>query len=176
VEELLERANDAFPRCQLPEALRARVSRCRKGTWARDPAHPFRWLATRSILSLKLPTGSLPLGRDVPAAPGALLFPADLQALRRDDLVAVFRRYGAAPQTAEQQARLATAPAQPARQAVRAPGSAAWDWAQFSQRMRYILVLFRSRQQDETLLQPTFSLRQVGEMKAGRMPDGPLTF
>jgi hypothetical protein len=41
--------------------------------------------------------------------------------------------------------------------------------------MRYILDLFRSRQQDQRLLQPTFTAAQVSVMKQGKIPDGPLT-
>jgi hypothetical protein len=54
-------------------------------------------------------------------------------------------------------------------------GTAADDWVSLSQRMRFILELFRSRQQDRRLLEPTFSPSQVSEMLARRIPAGPLT-
>jgi hypothetical protein len=43
-----------------------------------------------------------------------------------------------------------------------------------SQRMRYILELFRSRQQNLRLLEPIFSADQVALLKQGKIPPGPL--
>ena len=54
-------------------------------------------------------------------------------------------------------------------------GTGADDWTQLSQRMRYIMEMFRSRQQDQRLLQATFTPDQVTAMKQGRIPNGPLT-
>jgi hypothetical protein len=56
-----------------------------------------------------------------------------------------------------------------------ARGTGARDWASLHQRMRFILQLFRSRQRNQRLLEPTFSAAQVDVLKLGRIPHGPLT-
>jgi hypothetical protein len=63
----------------------------------------------------------------------------------------------------------------PREQAHVAPGTGAQDWASLHQRMRFILELFRSRQRNQRLLEPTFSPAQVDVLKGGRIPHGPLT-
>jgi hypothetical protein len=40
--------------------------------------------------------------------------------------------------------------------------------------MRFILELFRSRQQNQRLLAPIFTASQVDTLKQGRIPAGPL--
>jgi hypothetical protein len=58
--------------------------------------------------------------------------------------------------------------------AVNDVGSAAKDWAVYTDRMRYIGVLFRSRQQHTVLWQAPFTEAQIGELNDGRVPTGPL--
>ncbi len=53
-------------------------------------------------------------------------------------------------------------------------GSAAKDWASYADRMRYIGVLFRSRQQHRLLWQAPFTDAQIAELTNGRVPEGPL--
>lgn len=48
------------------------------------------------------------------------------------------------------------------------------DWSVIGQRMNYIVNLFRSRQRDPSLLDPPFSPAQLAELRAGRLPSGPL--
>ena len=50
----------------------------------------------------------------------------------------------------------------------------ALNWTDFEQRMRYILTLFRLRQQDADLFQPPFTEAQQAALFAGRIPPGPL--
>jgi hypothetical protein len=57
---------------------------------------------------------------------------------------------------------------------VEAIGVEAVDWVDFSQRMRLIFTLFRSRCRDERLSQEPFSAAQREAILAARVPDGPL--
>jgi hypothetical protein len=56
-----------------------------------------------------------------------------------------------------------------------ARGTGAHDWASLHERMRFIIELFRSRQRNQRLLEPTFSPAQVDVLERGGIPDGPLT-
>jgi hypothetical protein len=69
------------------------------------------------------------LGRDVCALPSPGAYPPALATITDLDLSALIRELGATT----------------------AQGSAAGDWAYFDDRMRYIAVLLRSRQQDRAL-------------------------
>lgn len=142
----------------------------------------FHRFATELLLTLKLPDGTLRLGHDLPAAPGQPLFPAVLVHIQDATLAALLAQYNAlAARSKELEAlrHLAeTAETLFAKLGIDrsiAIGTAADDWVSLSQRMRFILELFRSRQQDRRLLEPTFSSSQVSEMLAGRIPAGPLT-
>ena len=53
-------------------------------------------------------------------------------------------------------------------------GSAAADWTQLSDRMNFIVDLFRSRQADPNLFAPPYSERQREMIASGLVPDGPL--
>jgi hypothetical protein len=53
-------------------------------------------------------------------------------------------------------------------------GSAAGDWTKLSDRMNFIVDLFRTRQGDPELFTPPYSARQREEILSGRLPDGPL--
>jgi hypothetical protein len=120
----------------------------------------LRRIATDQFLSLKLPDSHVRLGRDLRATPGQPLFPRMLEQIEHPELGSLYARY--------------------ARNSTRPPvgiahGTAAQDWGSLDQRMRFILELFRSRQQNQRLLEPTFTCTQVEAMKLGRIPDGPLT-
>jgi hypothetical protein len=52
--------------------------------------------------------------------------------------------------------------------------AAAHDWVNLSQRMRFILVLFRSRADDSHLVQQPFSSTQRSAILGGEVPAGPL--
>ena len=53
-------------------------------------------------------------------------------------------------------------------------GSGARDWADLGDRMHYIAELFRTRQEDTTLLAAPFDAGQAAEIHAGRLPIGRL--
>jgi hypothetical protein len=111
-------------------------------------------LCTRELMTLTLPDGTLLLGRDIPARPGQPAYPATLTAIDDEDLAAMLRAYGAdRPDYV---------------------GSAAVDWTVLTERMRYILDLFRARQTDAALLGQPFSAEQRAAMVAGRPVTGPL--
>jgi hypothetical protein len=90
--------------------------------------------STRELMTLSLPDGDLLLGRDLPHPRGAPLYPAVLDPVDDPEAVELLAQYGAD-----------------------APTSAAVDWARLSNRMRYILDLFRSRQCDAALFDEPLS-------------------
>jgi hypothetical protein len=53
-------------------------------------------------------------------------------------------------------------------------GSAAGDWTKLTDRMNFIVDLFRARQGDPELFTPPYSSRQREAILSGHLPDGPL--
>ena len=87
--------------------------------------------ATRELMTLELPDGTLMLGRDVPAPPHAPLYPEVLDPIDDPAVSEFLGQYGAdKPLAHDLDDR---------------------DWARLSYRMAYILELFRSRQCDAAL-------------------------
>jgi len=127
----------------------------------RGPAKaPMAWLAevarrlirhaiTECLMSIRLPDGELRLGRDVPASP-----PESLRQLRLSELQALTSELEPPPGRPDQ--------------------SAAWDWANFRQRMHYALHLFRSYHENRRLFDLPFPDAQAKVLKAGAMPAGSL--
>ncbi len=111
-------------------------------------------LSTRYLMTLTLPDGTLHLGVDLPAVPGHPLFPAALQEIDDDALRELLASYGA----------IGTMPR----------GIGTKDWVVLFERMRYILELFRSRQQDTRLFAQPFTDDQRKAIAEGRIPDGEL--
>jgi hypothetical protein len=112
-------------------------------------ADMLREIITRSLMVMSLPGRVLALGADMDEP-----FPEALRELRDDDLVALFERFGPA-----------------------VPGStatAARDWSEFDQRMRYIAHLFRAFHLREDLLGPPFTTAQVEAFAGGTIPGGDL--
>jgi hypothetical protein len=108
-----------------------------------------RELLTEHLMTLDLPGGRLRLGADViGTCPPHLLRPQD----------------------AELRALLTTIDPAPGSTA----GSAARDWAELGQRMHFIGELFRTRQEDASLLQAPFDPEQLGAIRDGRLPAGRL--
>ena len=142
----------------------------------------FHRFATELMMTLKLPDGTVHLGRDLPAAPGQPLFPKILETLQDPGLRMMFEHYSALAERGEERDAL-RALEEAAEELMGALGldrhyalgTGADDWVSLNQRMRYIMELFRSRQQNQRLLEPTFTPVQVTAMKQGRIPDGPLT-
>jgi hypothetical protein len=141
----------------------------------------FQRFATELMMTLKLPGETLHLGRDLPAPSGQPLFPKTLQTIEDAELGMMLAQYNALAERSEE--RDAVRAIEEAAEVLMgklgfdesfALGTGADDWVQLSQRMRYILEMFRSRQQIQRLLQPTFTAAQVAAMTQGRIPDGPL--
>ncbi|MEX2431472.1 MAG: hypothetical protein WD645_06080 [Dehalococcoidia bacterium] len=169
-------------RMSLPKRWRHKL-----GELLRSLANPIAaWLlraweegATLFLMKMRLPDGVLYLGRDVPALPGEPLFPRDLSHIRQPELKKILRRY----RVAGSGGRLSLI-AWLQKGCARLSGrrycvkvirrSAASDWVQLTQRMRYILELFRSRQQDAALLDQPFTREQRQTIAGGRIPAGPL--
>ncbi len=101
-------------------------------------------------MTLELPNGTLRLGRDLPNAPGQPIFPADLTDLQDAELLRILRLYHAG--------------------GVNARDSGASDWSNLSERMRYILELFRSRQKDQSLFEPPFEAAAMAAIQRGTVP------
>jgi hypothetical protein len=141
----------------------------------------LRELGTLALMRMPLPGEVLALGRDLPAPAGGPLYPPQLERIEHPRLDALLDAYGArGPEYGsgsfvrrswmELRGRVAT------RRHGRAVivGSAARDWGELSERMRYIFHYFRSRQRHHRMFEPPFGARQTADILAGRIPDGPL--
>ena len=110
--------------------------------------------STRELMTLSLPDGRLALGEDLPAPPGQPLYPAVLDPIADPETAELLVQYGA--------------------DSAQAHHTAAVDWARLSNRMRYILELFRSRQCDPSLAQEPFADDQRAALLAGLPVHGKL--
>ena len=105
-----------------------------------------REIITMALMVMSLPGRVLSLGADMDEP-----FPAELRELHDAELTALFGRFKGDM-----------------------PGTAARDWSDFDQRMRYIARLFRAFHLHEELLGPPFTPEQVALFAAGTVPDGDL--
>jgi len=114
----------------------------------------LRWreTVTRLLMTLQLPDGEIHLGNDLQPEPGKALFPSPLRMIEYGDLRRLLSSYHADGDGAV--------------------GSAATDWADIPERMRFILTLFRSRQLSARLFTQPFSTEQRAAIAAGRIPPG----
>lgn len=140
-----------------------------------------RELTTLLLTRMAVPGDVLALGKDLPAPLGRPLYPVLLDPLGDPDLVRTLERFGAYPLTGRGLPLLGRLRRllvlllvwlrlhRPV-----AVGSAACDWAELSDRMRYIFVYFRSRQREESLFEAPFEPEQAAALLAGRVPGGPL--
>jgi hypothetical protein len=112
----------------------------------------FRHLSTELTMRLELPGQALRLGLDVPPLADGRMYPESLDSLDAPTPLQLLEQL----------------------KATNAAGSAASDWAVYAQRMRYIAVLFRSRQQTLDLWNAPFTDTQVQALNEGRKPEGPL--
>jgi hypothetical protein len=119
----------------------------------------WREMTTELLMTLRVPGAVLRLHRDVPPLADGSLFPTVLAELLDSpeevaSAVAVYREWD------------------------RTGGSGLHDgvedWAVLTQRMSYIVNLFRGRQRDPSLAAHPFSDDQLVAMRAGRVPAGPL--
>jgi hypothetical protein len=114
----------------------------------------WRQTATRILMTLRLPDGEIHLGKDLRTAPGRELFPLTLQSIEMNELRCLLATYNAEGDSAA--------------------ASGAVDWSETPERMHFILMLFRARQQDLRLFEQPFSDAQRRDILAGRLPQGAL--
>lgn len=143
-----------------------------------------RQATTLLMMTMRVPGEVLALGTDLPAPLGSPLYPPHLERLERQELVEVLTEHGAYGPGDDARglsgcllrgwlglrARLA---ALKAGRAV-ALGSAARDWGDLAERMRYIFHYFRSRQASRRLFEAPFDPEQTAAIRSGRIPRGPL--
>jgi CRP-like cAMP-binding protein len=114
----------------------------------------FRILATRTIMSLRLPYGDVGLGRDLPRLPNRRIFPDVLETVELEPLQELVQRYDRT------------------RGSLR--NSRSSDWGSLDQRMNTIISLFRSRQKSYELFEQPFLHDQRRKMSDGVVPRGRL--
>lgn len=184
VEEVLySRRNDALVQ-RLGQAALGPVQEVfhrRFAPLGEEVARRVREFSTLHLMRMPIPGEVLELGEDLPAPRGGPLFPPALEVLQDGELVEVLTRYGVYPEAvppghpwlrlrARVTARLVRLGLHPPVVA----GSAAEDWADLDQRMRYIFCYFRSRQASPDLFGPPFTPAQEAALLEGRIPAPPL--
>jgi hypothetical protein len=111
---------------------------------AREAKRHWQELCTREMMTLALPGETLMLGRRLPPPAGQPLYPPPLDPVDEPDVLSFLERH-------------------------RALGSdaGAANWTRLADRMRYIIDLFRSRQQYVPLQNEPFTVEQRRQMAAG---------
>ena len=108
------------------------------------------------LMTLCVPGQTLHLGSVLPPVRNGSLYPAVLIAIDNEAALELLEQYDALDPLATGEV-------------------GATDWTLLAQRMRYILALFRSRQQEPTILSAPFSDFQHAAILAGSIPPGPLS-
>lgn len=110
----------------------------------------MRIFITEALMTISIPKDvHLRLWRDLSG-----VYPAVLQSITNPDLIRLLEQID------------------PSRDSL--ADSGAVDWSDLSERLHYIVELFRLYQQDGDLFEPPFSPDQIMEIKAGRLPAGAL--
>jgi hypothetical protein len=151
---LLDPADEAARR--LPRGLRTLCRgalRVALREAAKDTERHWEELCTRELMTLELPGETLVLGRQLPAPKGQPLYPAVLDPVDDPDTLDFLRRNGADRPVSV---------------------SAAVNWTELADRMRYIVDLFRSRQLDVALQGGPFTAGQRRQLEAGLPVTGKL--
>ena len=136
--------------------------------------------STRHLMTLTLPDGVLHLSRPIPQDPGQPMMPKVLETIDDPDLAAVLAKYRSLDVELSESTlgwfseRMNELFGWPPRGPDRLADVGAVDWTIFDQRMRFILTLFRLRQEDVHLFASPFNPEQRAAMFAGQMPEGPL--
>lgn len=138
---------------QILTSLHATFDRLTMGLQA-DVRMVWEVVSTKELMTLSMPDETLRLGDVLRPPKGEPLFPVVLQRIDHPDLVDLLRQFSAL----EAILRVAT---------VR-------DWARLEDRMKYIVQLFRSRQQSASLFMPPFEELQRQALITGVVPAGPL--
>jgi len=147
-------------------------------TLGRTIEDAWRHFSTDLLMTLTLPDGVLHLGQPLPQDAGAPVFPPALATIDDPELAAVLDRFGALDVQVGHSAfdwlkdRVRSLFEAKPRPAVARADVGALDWTRLEQRMRFILTLFRVRQQDAHLFAPPFTDEQRAAMFAGRIPQG----
>jgi hypothetical protein len=118
--------------------------------------HPFRRLVTERILGFTVGAQAMRVDQDVSAA-GRSPFPETLRTIESPDLRALLDGPHGWDRTPDSLA-----------------GSAAHDWTKLSDRMNFIVDLFRTRQSDPSVFTPPYAAWQREMIVAGDVPTGPL--
>lgn len=134
----------------VPARTRARVEHGVRARAAEHVDRLWRHVATRFLMTLTLPDGTLELDRDVPPLADGERFPPALRDVRLPELRALLQQWDATGGTGR--------------------GAGARDWADLHQRMTYIVNLFRSRQQHVPLTVSPFHTAQLAWMVRGEVP------
>jgi hypothetical protein len=140
----------------------------------------WQHFATDALMTLTLPDGVLHLGDPIPHEPGKPFVPPVLETIADPALAALLDRYDALRLDRQTsvgdwlKSRLCALLEGRAVDAGALVDVGALNWTDFKQRMRYILTLFRLRQQDADLFQPPFTEAQRAALCAGHIPPGPL--
>ena len=141
---------------EIREALDAATSSA-PALWRRIVGWPLqrklsrlsRAVITRSLMVLTLPGASLALGRHLDAP-----YPETLVALSNPGLERLLARFEPVPPAVDD--------------------CGARDWSELTQRMHYIVHLFRAFHERSDLASPPFTPEQVERLRSGRLPDGVL--
>ncbi|MCZ6672174.1 MAG: hypothetical protein O7C75_04465 [Verrucomicrobia bacterium] len=104
-------------------------------------------MATRVLMTLKVPGKTLHLGKPLPPPKGLPLYPKALRKIKNEELKNLLLHYGALKIGKHET---------PAR-----------DWVRLDQRMRYIFDLFRSRQQVSNLFNQPFKRSKQQKIMSG---------
>jgi hypothetical protein len=150
--EMLEESGEGLPR-GLGKEMHAIASRLLHPV-ADAAERLWQGFSTRELMTLSLPDRTLVLGEDLPAPRGQPLYPALLDPIGDPETAEFLIQYDADT-----------------------PGSrdtSASDWARLSDRMRYILDLFHSRQCDASLTREPFTDEQRTAILAGQPVPGKL--
>jgi hypothetical protein len=110
----------------------------------------IRQAITELMMTISLPSGkSLRLGKDLDVG-----FPEILQQITNPQLRHLLDQHDPTPDSLT--------------------GSGAYDWADFPDRLHFIIDLFRCYQEERNLFEPPFTPEQVEALKNGKLPGGSL--
>jgi hypothetical protein len=119
--------------------------------------HPLRRFVTRRLLGFSVGAEAMKVSADVTTRGRVNPFPKTLATIEDPDLQALLtgpRGWDRTPDSVD--------------------GSAARDWTKLSDRMNYIVDLFRTRQTDPSLFTRPYTDGQAAHIAVGEMPAGPL--
>lgn len=136
-----------------PSVVKKLLRRGREGV-APTATRRFREVATKLLMSLRLPYGDVSLGRDLPRLPQRRVFPDVLESLTLPALRETVERFD--------------------RSAGNLRNSRSRDWGDLDDRMNTIVNLFRSRQRSYELFGQPFHFEQRKVMQTGSVPRGRL--